>query len=139
MTKSATENISIVNKTKGKLPRLPFVQLKNAILGKNYELSIAFVSLTESRAINRTYRKKDRPTNVLSFPLTKKSGELILTPKVIEREVKKFELSNRAMTMYLAIHGLLHLKGLEHGSTMEERERRLLARFGFPLPANLKK
>jgi probable rRNA maturation factor len=93
---------------------------------------------TLPRKLNRTYRSKDKPTNVLSFPLSKNSGELILTPSVIAREAPKFGISVRAMTIYLAIHGLLHLKGMDHGSTMENRERKFLTEFGVPLPNTLR-
>jgi probable rRNA maturation factor len=126
-------SIAIVNKTKGKLPRLPFARIKNAILGKNYELSVAIVGPNESRKINRTYRGKDKPTNVLSFPLSKSSGELVLTPAIIAREAPQFEVSTTQMTLYLAIHGMLHLKGLEHGSTMETAERKYMKQFGFSI------
>lgn len=135
--KAKAETTSLVIKTKGKPERLPFARLKEAALGKSYELSIAFVSNAESRRLNRTYRGKDKPTNVLSFPLSKNSGELVLAPNVILREAPKFNLSVRAMTAYLTIHGLLHLKGMDHGSTMESRERQLLKRFRFPLPNTL--
>jgi probable rRNA maturation factor len=132
-------SIQIVQKTKGKLERLPFARMKEAILGTRYELSIAIVGNTLSKKLNRTYRGKDKPTNVLSFPLSKNSGELILTPSVIAREAPKFGVSVRVMTAYLVIHGMLHLKGLDHGSTMESRERQLLMKFGFSLPNTLQK
>ena len=75
-------NISIVNKTKGKLPRLPFVQLKNEILGQDYDLSLAIVTSKESHKVNLALRQKDKPTNVLSFPFSKKSGEILLDERI---------------------------------------------------------
>jgi hypothetical protein len=47
-----SETFSIINKTKGKLPRLPFVAMKNAALGKNYELELVFVE-KKNASINR--------------------------------------------------------------------------------------
>jgi ssRNA-specific RNase YbeY (16S rRNA maturation enzyme) len=64
-----TDTISVVRKTKGKLPSLPFVDMAHAILGKKFELSLVFIGDTESRFLNNTYRQKDYPTNVLSFPI----------------------------------------------------------------------
>ena len=56
----ATNNtISIFNETKGKLPSLPFVQIKNKILGKKYELDLVFVNEKKIHALNKTYRKVD--------------------------------------------------------------------------------
>jgi len=121
--KEATK-LSVVNKTKGKLPRLPFLNVKNKILGSRYELSIVFLTDKEMRIINKKYRKKDRATNVLSFSLTEKSGELLLAPSLIKKEAPRFEMNVADFTLYLIIHGMLHLKGYEHGSTMEDKEEK---------------
>jgi len=66
----------ITNKTKGKLPSLPFVSIKNIILGEKYSLSIASISSQKQRKINRIYRGINKTTNILSFPLSKNSGEI---------------------------------------------------------------
>jgi len=116
------ENISIVNLTKGKLPSLPFVLIKNDILGKKYSLSIAFISKNKSKELNNKYRGKNKPTNILSFPLSKKEGEILLCPELIKTETKKFGRTFRGLLGFLVIHGCLHLKGFEHSSTMERRE-----------------
>ncbi len=116
------ENLSIRNKTKIKLPRLPFLEMKNDILGKNYSLSIAFVEEKESRKINKKYRGKNKSTNILSFSLRKNEGELVLCPAVIKREAKDFFRNFNQFLGFLVIHGMLHLKGLEHSSTMERAE-----------------
>ncbi len=118
------EDFSLINKTKGKLPSLPFVEIKNDILGKKYSLSIAFVNEKQSREINKKYRNKDKSTNVLSFALLKNKGELILCPAVIKREAKNFSKNFEQFLGFLVIHGMLHLKGLEHSSTMERAEKK---------------
>ncbi|MFA6257860.1 MAG: rRNA maturation RNase YbeY [Candidatus Paceibacterota bacterium] len=118
------EKFSLINKTKGKLPRLPFVLLKEDILGKKYSLSIAFVSKKESQKINKKYRNKNKPTNILSFLLSKKEGEIILCPDIIKKEAKNFERTFSQFLGFLVIHGMLHLKGLEHSSTMELLEEK---------------
>lgn len=118
------EHVSINNQTKGKLPSLPFVLIKNDILGKDYTLSIAFISTGKSKELNNTYLKKNKPTNILSFPLSKNEGEVLLCPTVIKRELKKFGRTYRQLLGFLVIHGMLHLKGMEHSSTMERREEK---------------
>ncbi len=123
------DTISIVNKTKGKLPRLPFVRLKEEILGNKYELSIALVTPRESHRLNLTYREKDNATNVLSFPLSKNSGELILDIKTSTADAKNFDMTPNKFLLFLVIHGMLHLKGMEHGSTMEKAEKKFLKIF----------
>ena len=85
------DNISVLNKTKGKLPSLPFLLIKESILGKDYSLSVAFISKIQSKKINNEYRKKNNPTNILSFPLSKKEGEILICPDVVKTETKKFD------------------------------------------------
>ncbi len=125
------ESVSINNTTKGKLPRLPFVQIKNAILGNTYELSLVFIGNTKSRTLNRQYRNKDYATNVLSFPLSKNEGEIFIDLKKAKSEAPQFEMNYQKFIQYLFIHGLLHLKGLDHGQKMEALEKKFLKKFEF--------
>jgi len=118
--------VSITNKTKGKLPRLPFDMLKKKVLGASYELSLAFVSDSESRRINKRLRGKDKPANILSFPLTKSSGEIVIAIAYAKKEAPLYDHTPQQHLAHLLIHGLLHLKGLSHGATMESEEKRLL-------------
>ena len=99
-----------------------FEKIKKDILGKDYDLSIAFVSPKKSQKINNTYRKINKPTNILSFALSENSGEIILCPVVIKKEAKNFGKTFDQFLGFLVIHGMLHLKGFEHSSTMERLE-----------------
>jgi probable rRNA maturation factor len=124
------ESITITNKTRGKLPGLPFLDMKNAALGKNYELSLVFIGERRSRNLNIAYRNKHKSGNVLSFPLDKKTGEIFICPARSRREAKSFDRSYENFIAFLFIHGLLHLKGMDHGSTMERAEEKIRAQFG---------
>ena len=119
------DTFSIVNKTKGRLPNLPFLDIKEAILGKRYRLSLVFIGKTRSQTLTKTYRKKDKASNVLSFPLGKDEGEIFITPDVARHEAKDFSTTPHKHMGYLFIHGLLHLKGYTHGSKMEHKEQAL--------------
>ncbi len=101
-----------------------FSIMKNDILGKDYSLSIACVDEKTSRKINKKYRKIDKATNILSFPLRKDMGEIILCPTVIKKGAKKFGKTSDQFLGFLVIHGMLHLKGFEHSSTMEILEEK---------------
>ncbi|MFA6256814.1 MAG: rRNA maturation RNase YbeY [Candidatus Paceibacterota bacterium] len=118
--------ISITNKTRVPFPRLPVLEIKQEILGEKYSLSIVFVSNAKSRELNKAYRGKDKATNILSFPLTKSAGEIVLCPAVITREAKerKFDKNFRELVGFLVIHGMLHLKGNVHSSRMEKAENK---------------
>ena len=126
-----SKNISISRTTKGKLPSLPFVRLKDTILGKNYNLSVAFVSPKEAQQINIQSRGKDYVPNVLSFSLEKNEGELIMCLSQIRKETKKYEKRYDDLLLFLVIHGMLHLKGFDHGSTMEGLEEKYIKKFSF--------
>ncbi|MSU44877.1 rRNA maturation RNase YbeY [Candidatus Nomurabacteria bacterium] len=105
-----------------------FEKLKNDILGKQYSLSIAYVSEKKSREINKKYRNKDKATNVLSFALREDEGELVLCKSIIKKEIKnqpkKFNQTFEELLGFLVIHGMLHLKGMRHSSTMERLEKK---------------
>lgn len=97
--------------------------IKNDILGKEYSLSVAYVSEKKSREINKKYRKIDKATNVLSFALRKDLGELLLCKAVIRKEAKKIHKTTERWLGFLVIHGMLHLKGMEHSARMERAEK----------------
>ncbi len=122
-------NCEIINKTKGTLPRVPFAKIKDAILGADYEISIASVSKAESKKLNGTLRGKDYPTNILSFPLSEKSGEIIFQMDKVKADAPNFDMTFRKFFIFLFIHGCLHLKGMEHSSIMEKEERKFLKKF----------
>jgi probable rRNA maturation factor len=108
-----------------------FSIIKNKILGKKYSLSIACVDEKTSKELNRKYRKINKATNILSFPLHKDVGEIILCEAVIKREAKKFSKTFPEFLGFLVIHGMLHLKGHKHGKKMEKEEKKYLSRTKF--------
>jgi rRNA maturation RNase YbeY len=121
--------IEILNKTKSKAPKVPFDVLRDDILGKKYNLSVAYVSPTEIKKVNNTYRQKNEATNVLSITLDKQNGEILLCPKIIERQLKDFGLNYQKLTVLLVIHAMLHLKGYVHSSKMDIIELRLRKKY----------
>lgn len=122
-------NTSIVRTTKGKLPSLPFAHVKEEILGKNYELSLAFIDIKTIKKISTEYKGNTSHTNVLSFPLSKNEGEIVMNLQTIRTNAKKFEMSYLEHLLFLFIHGCLHLKGYDHGSAMEKLEETLLKKY----------
>ncbi|MDR3220781.1 MAG: rRNA maturation RNase YbeY [Candidatus Accumulibacter sp.] len=107
------------------------------------QITIRFVDADEGRALNRNYRGKDAPTNVLSFvyesePLLQ--GDLVICAPVVAREAVKQGKTLKAHHAHLVVHGLLHLLGDDHETgeddarRMENRERAILASLGFTDP-----
>ena len=116
------DNFSIVNETKGRLPSLPFSLYKNKILGKKYELDLIFVNEKKIRALNKTFRKKDSSTDILSFPIDKNLGQIFICEKIAKKKAKEFEREYNNFIAFLFIHGAVHLLGHEHGNKMEKLE-----------------
>jgi rRNA maturation RNase YbeY len=126
-----SESFIISNTTKGKLPRLPFVMMKERVLGADYELSLVFLSPAKARALNLMYRGKTYTPNILSFPLDKKNGEIFICPNIAKKEASLYNLSFQKFVGYLFIHGLFHLKGMKHSSTMETSEKKVRELFNI--------
>ena len=124
-------NLHIKNTTKGKLPRLPFEDIKNEVLGKKYELSLVFIGDKLSKKLNNEYRKKNKPTNILSFPLSNTEGEIFINYRLAQREAKKYNRKFSEFIGFLLIHGFMHLKGFQHSSRMEEQEKIVRNKFGL--------
>jgi probable rRNA maturation factor len=122
---------TFTNKTKEPIPKHPFKEMKEAVLGKEYELSFVIIDEQEMQALNYAHRKIDKPTDILSFPLSEKLGEIFICPSESRKEAKKFDREYDNFIAFLFIHGLVHLKGFDHGSTMENNERKIREEFGI--------
>lgn len=120
---------SITNMTRTAIPSLPLAAIKKDILGTQYSLSLTFVGRDRARNLNQTYRKKDYVPNVLSFPLDNTTGEIFITPHVAATEAKHHNLTIKGYIGFLFIHACLHLKGHDHGATMEKAEQRYCKKY----------
>ena len=104
------------------------------------ELSLVLSDNAQVRVLNRDYRGKDAPTNVLSFPQTGPLlGDIVLARETVAREALEKGVSFEAHAVHLIIHGWLHLQGFDHqtdetGATMEAIEIAALARLGIDNP-----
>ncbi|HEX4024531.1 MAG TPA: rRNA maturation RNase YbeY [Steroidobacteraceae bacterium] len=109
------------------------------------EVSVLLVGPAASRALNARYRRRDRPTNVLSFPATGAArsagllGDLVICPAVLRAEAYSQGKSLSAHWAHLVVHGVLHLVGFDHEHAAEERrmqrrEIRVLRGLGFDNP-----
>lgn len=113
---------------------------------RRIECSVILVSPAMSRSLNYTYRGVRKPTNVLSFPLDAKElrqygilalGDIFICPFLAGKEAKAFEMSLHAYMAWLAVHGVLHLAGLDHERSREAArrmgalEKRILSKLGF--------
>jgi probable rRNA maturation factor len=126
-------NFTIQNKTKINPPisGSVFNNIKNRVLGETYNLSLCFIGEKKIKTLNGAYRQKNYATDILSFPLDKKNGEIFICEKKAKQKAIEFDRSYKKFLPFLFIHGLLHLKGMTHGSKMEREEERFQKEFGI--------
>jgi probable rRNA maturation factor len=108
------------------------------------EIGILFVDDREIRELNEQYLKRDRPTNVISFPMAQGEfseinpqllGDVVISVEAAIREARESGLSLEEEIAFLLIHGILHLLGYDHngrdGGRMEAVQEDLIAKLGF--------
>ena len=78
------------------------------------EVSVALVGDARMRVLNRQYRRKDKPTDVLSFVADEPLGDIVIATGVARRQARDAGHSYQAELRVLALHGLLHLLGYDH-------------------------
>ena len=110
------------------------------------EVTIRLVDEVESHKLNLTYRGKDKPTNVLSFPFEAPPGielpllgDLIICRQVVEQEAEEQGKTVEAHWAHMVVHGTLHLLGYDHiedeeAEEMEALETEIMLALGYPDP-----
>jgi probable rRNA maturation factor len=120
--------------------------------GEGREIAVRVVATAESRALNKLWRGKDKPTNVLSFPAPDQSrrglpadtalplGDLVICAQVVRQEAIRDGKPLQEHWAHLVVHGALHLVGYDHEAgrlerlRMERREISVLKKFGIGNP-----
>lgn len=114
--------------------------------GDEVEMTVRIVDEAESHELNLTYRGKDRPTNVLSFPFECPDevelpllGDLVICRQVVEREAAEQGKPLMAHWAHMVVHGSLHLLGYDHieddeAEEMESLETQIMQGLGFDDP-----
>jgi probable rRNA maturation factor len=110
----------------------------------SYQVVLVLTGDGEMRTLNRTWRGKDAPTNVLSFPADQLGepgflGDVVLAHETMREEAREQNLALQDHAAHLVVHGVLHLLGFDHGhdaeaERMEDVERIALALIGVADP-----
>ena len=118
-------------------------------LSGEHELSLVLSDDAHVRVLNRDWRDKDRPTNVLSFPAEDRDpdiapalpmlGDVVLAEETVRREAREQDKGFRDHALHLIAHGVLHLLGHDHmdeaeAERMEDLEVKVLGRVGIGDP-----
>ncbi|MFC4292415.1 rRNA maturation RNase YbeY [Sphingorhabdus arenilitoris] len=130
----------------------PFARLTET--AATLSVSVRFADNAEVHALNRDYRQKDKPTNILSFPMldavlleslaNTDDGEILLGDMILAHEICGTEAAEKNIPLpqhisHLIVHGTLHLLGFDHmtdheAEAMEAMEIKALASLGLPNP-----
>ncbi|HMM69100.1 rRNA maturation RNase YbeY [Gudongella oleilytica] len=124
--------IDIDDKTEELLKKIAVVCLDIEDYGLDWEISVSFVTNDEIRELNREYRGKDEPTDVLSFPFEdefrigeKMLGDIVISTEKVLQQAKDLGHSLQREISYLAVHSMFHLMGYDHLDAEERKEMRL--------------
>jgi probable rRNA maturation factor len=116
------------------------------------EMTIRIVDAKEITQLNSTYRHKDKPTNVLSFPFDMSEGEfeldipllgdIVICAAVVEQEAADQQKPLEAHWAHMVVHGTLHLLGFDHeiesdAVIMESHETTILTALGYNDPYSI--
>jgi rRNA maturation RNase YbeY len=97
---------------------------------RGYELTVVLVDDREITRLNRQYFRRNRPTNVISFPMmdgtapslpAKVLGDVIISADTARRDAEEVRKKAGEEILFLLIHGILHLAGYDHEGTKKER------------------
>lgn len=114
----------------GMISRIESVMTRALRVKKPTTITLRFVPDTVIRALNKRFRKKDRPTDVLSFhapepppgilPTEYTLGDIVIAPAYARREAKRRSIPPEEELARLIVHGILHLSGYDHHTSEEE-------------------
>jgi len=91
---------------------------------KNKDLSLALIGEKRMRELNRKYRKKNKVTDVLAFSEKEFGlGEVIVCPKKVKENAKKYNSNFRIELARVLVHGILHLLGYDHEKSKKEAQK----------------
>lgn len=116
--------VEIANRTRSRIPAVPIEAIYRKVFGvRAMDISLVFIGDTAMRRINTAYRGKHKTTNVLSFTLERRLGELLISLPQAKREAKRDKVSLKRKLEELIVHGMLHLKGYDHERSPREHTR----------------
>lgn len=130
----------------GDIRRWISATLDTGFNGQDAELSVRLVDIEEMSTLNKTYREKNGPTNVLSFPADLPAhlelpllGDIVICAPVVTREAKEQHKTLDAHWAHMTVHGTLHLLGYDHveeidADVMEALETTILGNLNYPCP-----
>ena len=132
--KRPRSSVAVQRAVRGAPPSARLRAWARAAARAGQQVALRVVGAAEARTLNRAFRRRDYPTNVLSFGYSPTQGDIVLCHPVIAREARAQGKALADHYAHLVVHGMLHLRGLRHGRRMERAEIAILARLGVADP-----
>ncbi|MCW8928706.1 MAG: rRNA maturation RNase YbeY [Gammaproteobacteria bacterium] len=149
----SSKNIPTQDKIESWVRQTLITEADPALNNDEYELTIRIVDKEEVQSLNRMYRDKDKPTNVLSFPYEDFPfdtppeihlpllGDLVICHDIVVEEASQQGKTIEAHWAHMVVHGVLHLKGYDHiddsdAHIMESLEIKILHQLKVKNPYN---
>ncbi|MBK2258512.1 rRNA maturation RNase YbeY [Francisella philomiragia] len=148
-------SLNVINDDEHPIPNQDLLEKCFALVADKHnisqaEVNVSIVSNQEIQQINKQFRHKDKPTNIISFEFEKPEGlpediaanfwgDIVIAPEVLKKEAKEQNKNLDDHWQHIFIHGLLHLLGYDHiddieAEEMENLEIELLAELGIANP-----
>jgi probable rRNA maturation factor len=105
---------------RGFLERVAEKTLKTIDGNKLGDISLVFVDKKKIQQINKEYRRKNEPTDVLSF---EGLNEIFICPAIVRNQAERMEVSFKNELMRVLVHGILHLAGYQHEKTRKDADK----------------
>ena len=119
-------NLTPVKISEGKFKKIVKFILRKEKRDPKSEISIAIVNNQKIRSLNKKYRNKDKATDVLSFTYSQSknnlSGEIIICPQIIKKNLKDLGENFQKELEKVLIHGTLHVLGYDHEKSIREKK-----------------
>ena len=111
------------NQLIGKILKNESLEISRDKKGKG-SINLVLITDQEIRRLNREFRGKDKPTDVLAFSMGEDGvlGDIAISTETAKKNAKRYGVSYRAELKRLVIHGVLHLLGYDHGRKMRHAE-----------------
>jgi probable rRNA maturation factor len=132
--------LSVDNKTKIKIDKKALNEIRKTVCAKK-DVELLIVNDDEIKELNKIHRKKNKPTDVLSFPVNFEfanfAGSIVISIDTAQKQADEQNHPLNSEVSILFIHGLLHLLGFDHESDkgeMREEEARICSSFNLVAP-----
>ena len=102
--------------------KIPYKKIKDFVLGNSYDLSLVFIGDKLSQKLNSEFRGIDKPTDVLTFPISDDMGEIFINLSHAYKKSKEFKREPENYIAFLFVHGLAHILGYDHGNDRDANE-----------------